>query len=365
MTNTPNPTGDKPVVTQAWLRELLRDKVQFYVSGDATEEDIEKLFDSFTDSDEYDQNVAALVQVPRWISQCEAQQAVDDAFRHREQDTLSREGREASILWERNVLATIIVELLNMVPRVRRGAGDMIVRRARQAIDGLPDAIAQGEENYRAYRLALRETEKPDGTLESLATVATMLEEFGVKELPANEQGQVDFMRAIMESAVDEIRGFLANQAALSPPASEGRDVGREALLTDHFPTGLRSEYPRTAGRIGVTGGGVIVDCTCGHRIVGTDEQEARQLWSAHASAALSTAPASPEQPDQADVLRERIAELEAENDRLSKAVGSGILRDLLNDEEQDEFVKFIKFLRSSPEARAALTQTKDTTDDA
>jgi hypothetical protein len=43
----------------------------------------------------------------------------------------------------------------------------------------------------------------------------------------------------------------------------------------------------------------------------------------------------------------DRIKALEAENDRLSKAVGSGILGQLLNDEETDEFVKFIKFLRS------------------
>jgi chromosome segregation ATPase len=56
--------------------------------------------------------------------------------------------------------------------------------------------------------------------------------------------------------------------------------------------------------------------------------------------------------------LRERIDELEAENERLTKAVGSGILGQLLNDEETDEFVKFIKFLRGSPEARATLSNT-------
>lgn len=44
--------------------------------------------------------------------------------------------------------------------------------------------------------------------------------------------------------------------------------------------------------------------------------------------------------------LRARVAELEEENDRLTKTVGSGILGELLNDEETDEFVNFIKFLR-------------------
>lgn len=56
--------------------------------------------------------------------------------------------------------------------------------------------------------------------------------------------------------------------------------------------------------------------------------------------------------------MQARIEELEAENERLTKAVGSGILGQLLNDEEANEFVKFIKFLRSSPEARATLSNT-------
>lgn len=59
---------------------------------------------------------------------------------------------------------------------------------------------------------------------------------------------------------------------------------------------------------------------------------------------------------DEIAALRARVAELEAENDRLTKAVGSGILGQLLNDEEQDEFVKFIKFLRGSPEAQSVVS---------
>lgn len=44
-----------------------------------------------------------------------------------------------------------------------------------------------------------------------------------------------------------------------------------------------------------------------------------------------------------------------AENDRLTKAVGSGILGELLNDEETDEFVKFIKFLRGQSATPAEI----------
>lgn len=62
------------------------------------------------------------------------------------------------------------------------------------------------------------------------------------------------------------------------------------------------------------------------------------------------------EAADEIAALRARVAELEAENDRLTKAVGSGILGQLLNDEEQDEFVKFIKFLRGSPEAQSVVS---------
>lgn len=46
------------------------------------------------------------------------------------------------------------------------------------------------------------------------------------------------------------------------------------------------------------------------------------------------------------DTLRKEVERLTIENERLTKAVGSGILGELLNDEETDEFVKFIKFLR-------------------
>lgn len=69
--------------------------------------------------------------------------------------------------------------------------------------------VLAGEADYRAYA-ELVDGREADGTLESLATVANMLEQYGLAELPANEAGQVDFMRAIMESAVAEIRAYLA-----------------------------------------------------------------------------------------------------------------------------------------------------------
>jgi len=77
--------------------------------------------------------------------------------------------------------------------------------------------VAQAEQMFRYvlageadYRTFCEQTDREaDGTIESLTTVANMLEQYGIAELPANEVGQVDFMRALMESAVAEIRAFI------------------------------------------------------------------------------------------------------------------------------------------------------------
>lgn len=69
--------------------------------------------------------------------------------------------------------------------------------------------VMAGEFDYRAY-CTEADGREAEGTRESLATVARALETYGLAELPANEHGQVDFMRALMESAVAEIRTFLA-----------------------------------------------------------------------------------------------------------------------------------------------------------
>lgn len=63
-----------------WLRALLLDRIKFYVWADATAEEVGELIDSLSESDEYDANVAALVQMPKWCSPCEAQKAVDREF---------------------------------------------------------------------------------------------------------------------------------------------------------------------------------------------------------------------------------------------------------------------------------------------
>ena len=54
------------------------------------------------------------------------------------------------------------------------------------------------------------------------------------------------------------------------------------------------------------------------------------------------------------DLLAEN-ARLREENERLLKQVVSGVLGELLNTEEHDALVDFIKFLRTDPSLRKAL----------
>lgn len=90
-------------------------------------------------------------------------------------------------------------------PHARHGTNLLTISQAEQMLR----YVLAGEADYRAYAEQV-DGKEADGTRESLATVANMLEQYGLAELPANEAGQVDFMRAIMESAVAEIRAFLA-----------------------------------------------------------------------------------------------------------------------------------------------------------
>lgn len=56
-------------------------------------------------------------------------------------------------------------------------------------------------------------------------------------------------------------------------------------FLADHFPTGLRELFDRTAQGIPVKSY-VGTNCTCGWCTAATDEHEVRQEWAAHVVAA-------------------------------------------------------------------------------
>lgn len=142
---------------------------------------------------------------------------------------LAREDRDAALIEQLNERAKLIVELLQMIRFGNQGfAGGVHIQRARRIIDGLPEAIAEGEANYRAYCLA-----SPDhvheGTLEELATCARMLDEYGIKEMPANEKGQIEFNRALMESTVGAINAYIVNHRQ----ATEARMQERVRAETD------------------------------------------------------------------------------------------------------------------------------------
>lgn len=149
---------------------------------------------------------------------------------------LAREDRDAALIEQLNERAKLIVELLQMIRFGNQGfAGGIHIQRARRIIDGLPEAIAEGEANYRAYCLA-----SPDhvheGTLEELATCARMLDEYGIKEMPANEKGQIEFNRALMESTVGAINAYIVNHRQATEARMQERvraETERCAMIAD------------------------------------------------------------------------------------------------------------------------------------
>lgn len=82
--------------------------------------------------------------------------------------------------------------------------------------------VAAGEAQARAFREA--QWQHVEGTPESLARVASILDEYAPELFPADGNGRVHFARAMMESAADEIRAFCIRQglaAPIKPPADE------------------------------------------------------------------------------------------------------------------------------------------------
>jgi hypothetical protein len=55
--------------------------------------------------------------------------------------------------------------------------------------------------------------------------------------------------------------------------------------LTEHFPTGLRSQPGIIVATGEVFEGPIRCECWCGASFAGTDEQEVRQLWAEHVTA--------------------------------------------------------------------------------
>lgn len=69
---------------------------------------------------------------------------------------------------------------------------------------------ATGEQIHKVWRAAMLNSDgKPEGTRESLAMCAGMIEVYAPQLWPASDNGQVDFARAMVESVADEIRAFL------------------------------------------------------------------------------------------------------------------------------------------------------------
>lgn len=125
-----------------WLRDHLHYLIQFYIYAEATKEDVQSVINGLSESDAFDDKVAALVQMPRWCGQDEAQEAVDRHFASPKatatvsarEDFLSQlrrvntdrynawvgDGEDAGILFDAAELGGEVGELLNVVKKLER-----------------------------------------------------------------------------------------------------------------------------------------------------------------------------------------------------------------------------------------------------
>lgn len=83
MTETKTVEGVK-AERRKWLAELLLDRIQFHIWTDARLDEVVEVIEALNEGSSFDDEVGALVQVPRWVSDGEAQEVIDAAFaRHR------------------------------------------------------------------------------------------------------------------------------------------------------------------------------------------------------------------------------------------------------------------------------------------
>lgn len=101
--------------------------------------------------------------------------------------------------------------------------------------------VISGEQKYLAYRQKDRLSNPPSGTTESLRVLLNTIREYALPELPANEHGQVPFLRTIFDAALDEVEATIELQKALvgmvrrAKPIIE-QDAAMMAALTNHAP---------------------------------------------------------------------------------------------------------------------------------
>lgn len=81
-------------------------------------------------------------------------------------------------------------------------------------LDGKPNPIVrEAEQLAKALRGHTHAGDgQPEGTLESIGRCARMIDTYTPDTLPANEYGQIDFARAMLESTADEIKAYVAKQ---------------------------------------------------------------------------------------------------------------------------------------------------------
>jgi len=71
---------------------------------------------------------------------------------------------------------------------------------------------AKGEAIYAEANKVIRREHPPEGTIDSLKSVVGVISEYAIPELQADENGQVPFLRSLLDAAVSEINASIARQ---------------------------------------------------------------------------------------------------------------------------------------------------------
>lgn len=101
----------------------------------------------------------------------------------------------------------------------------------RHMLEGAPP-VSKGDAAYAQWRAS--QTAEFDGTTEGLARARDMFEKWIGDALPANDDGQVHFARALAESMSDAIGAYLKRRAEAPPASAEIENVDDLRNLAVH-----------------------------------------------------------------------------------------------------------------------------------
>jgi hypothetical protein len=89
-----------------------------------------------------------------------------------------------------------------------------------------------GEEKYLEFCRQHKKDHPPTGDIDEAKVILNTVKHYLISEYPANEHGQVDFVRAVGDSVVNHLEAAIAKRESLEAAAKEMVD----ALIEKEIP---------------------------------------------------------------------------------------------------------------------------------